>query len=201
MLTELLAPSPEVRHDTAHDDLDARPGAAGSAAVTTAVVMGVSASGKTEIGRRLAAGLAVPFIDGDDLHPLANVAKMSAGRPLDDTDREPWLDAVAAALAGAPHGVVIACSSLKASYRTRLRHGAGRPLRFVHLDASEAELRRRIEARAGHFMPASLLTDQLATLEWPGAEPDVGVVAADFSPDVVTAAALAVLSEPIRPRE
>lgn len=169
--------------------------------MTAVVLMGVSASGKTEIGRRLAAHLAVPFIDGDDLHPPANVAKMSAGIPLDDADRAPWLDTVAAALAEAPHGVVVACSSLKASYRTHLRLGAQRPLRFVHLDVTEAELRRRIEARVGHFMPASLLTDQLATLEWPGAEPDVGVVAADCLPDAVTAAALSVLSEPIRPRE
>lgn len=157
------------------------------------VVMGVSASGKSEVGRRIADQLDARFVDGDDLHPQANVTKMAAGEPLDDADRAPWLDAVAGILASPSGGVVVACSSLKVAYRNRLRVGAGRPIRFVHLDVSEPELRRRIEARTDHFMPPSLLAGQLATLEWPGGEPDVAVVSADVGLDDVVASAVSSL--------
>ncbi len=157
------------------------------------VVMGVSASGKTVVGRRIADQLDARFVDGDDLHPEANVTKMAAGQPLDDADRAPWLDAIAGTLADPSGGVLVACSSLKVAYRDRLRAGAGRPIRFVYLDVSEPELRRRIEARTDHFMPPSLLADQLATLEWPGDEPDVTVVAADAGLDEVVASAVSSL--------
>lgn len=157
------------------------------------VVMGVSAAGKSVIGAGLADRLGARFVDGDDLHPPANVAKMAAGDPLDDADRAPWLDAIGAVLADSVGGVVIACSALKAAYRARLRLGAGRPIRFVHLDVAEVELQRRIAARTDHFMPPSLLADQLATLEWPGDERDVIVVDAAQPIDEVVGRVVAAL--------
>lgn len=128
------------------------------------VVMGVSGCGKSTVGALLAARLGVPFIDGDSLHPPANLALMAAGTPLTDEDRWPWLRAVGAALASAPHGAVVACSALRRGYRDVLRQSA--PGAFhVHLDGPRALLERRLTARSGHFMPATLLDSQLATLE------------------------------------
>ena len=143
------------------------------------VVMGVSASGKTSLGQALADRLHIPFVDADDLHPQANVDKMAAGVPLDDDDRWPWLDAVAARLADGP--VVIACSALKRRYRDRLRASAPEIV-FVHLTGDSDVLRRRIRKRAGHFMPASLLQSQLDTLEDLGS--DEAGFTLDFADDV-----------------
>lgn len=128
------------------------------------VVMGVSASGKSTVGRALAQRLRVEFVDADDLHPRANVEKMAAGVPLEDADRWPWLDATADRLASAPTGVVVACSALKRSYRDRIRARAGRTL-FVHLEGDPDLLMARSRERVGHFMPSSLLASQCATLE------------------------------------
>lgn len=128
------------------------------------VVMGVSGSGKSTVGAALAAALGLPFVDGDSLHPAANVQKMAAGIPLDDVDRGPWLDAVAARLTAGP--VVIACSALKRVYRDRLRAGAPE-LVLVFLDVDRAVLADRMEHRPGHFMPPALLDSQVATLERP----------------------------------
>ncbi|MBW9095658.1 gluconokinase [Microbacterium jejuense] len=128
------------------------------------VVMGVSAAGKSSVGRALADLLPVPFVDADALHPRANVEKMAAGMPLDDADRAPWLDAVGARLAGAETGIVVACSALRRTYRDRLRTSAPDVV-FVHLTGSEQLLRERAEARTDHFMPAQLLRSQLDTLE------------------------------------
>ena len=129
------------------------------------VVMGVSGSGKTTIGRLLAARLGVPFEDADSLHSAANVAKMAAGHPLTDADRRPWLASVGQALAGARDtGMVMACSALKRAYRDTIRADAPRA-RFLELDGSRALLESRVGHRRGHFMPASLLDSQLATLE------------------------------------
>lgn len=128
------------------------------------VVMGVSGSGKSTVGAALAHRLGVPFADADDLHPPANIAKMSAGRPLDDDDRRPWLAAVGQWLAGHPHGAVMSCSALKRTYRDQLR--AQLPtVEFVYLSGSPEVIGRRQAAREDHFMPASLLTSQFAILE------------------------------------
>ena len=125
--------------------------------------MGPSGSGKSVVGAVLATRLNLPFVDADDLHPPANVAKMTVGTPLDDADRMPWLDIVAAALRNADGGVVIACSALARRYRDRIRAGAPGVV-FVELKVSRQELARRMETRE-HFMPPSLLATQLAALE------------------------------------
>lgn len=149
------------------------------------VVMGVAGSGKTSVGRILSERLGCPFIEGDEHHLPANVAKMSRGMPLGDADRWPWLDAVARAIEekrAAGGDCVVACSALKRSYRERLREGAD-DLLFVHLDASREELADRLERRTGHFMPADLLESQLATLEPPGPDERSLVIEAREAPD------------------
>ena len=145
------------------------------------VVMGVSGSGKSTLGEALSKRLGWPFQEGDDLHPPANIAKMSAGVPLTDADRAPWLAAVGAWIDGriaAGGGGVITCSALKAAYRKTLTQG--RPsVRLIYLDADEAVIERRVAARKGHFMPASLVASQFADLEPPGLEEGAIVVLAD----------------------
>lgn len=138
------------------------------------VVMGVSGSGKSTVGAALAERLGVPFEDADDLHPEANVAKMSRGEPLDDHDRHPWLEVVGAWLADHPDGGVMSCSALKRKYRDQLRHHAP-AAEFVLLTGDRDVIARRQADRPGHFMPASLLSSQLATLE-PLAPDERGVV-------------------------
>ncbi len=134
------------------------------------VVMGVSGCGKSTVGAALAAALGLRFVEGDAFHPPENVARMAAGIALTDADRAGWLCALAARLAeGAPQGVVLACSALKRAYRDVLRAGAP-TLRFVWLALPRAELEARMAARTGHYMPASLLASQLATLEPPQAD-------------------------------
>lgn len=153
------------------------------------VVMGVSGCGKTTVGLALAERLGASFVEGDQLHPQANVAKMAAGIPLTDADRWPWLDAVGAALAGdAP--VVASCSALKRSYRDRLRTQAGTPLNFLHLAGDRAALAQRMAERPGHYMPVSLLDSQLATLEPPSAD-EALTLAIDMPVSVMVDTALA----------
>ncbi|WP_062521069.1 gluconokinase [Demequina silvatica] len=137
-----------------------------AAAPPLIVVMGPSATGKSTVGAALAAALGVPFIDGDDLHPAENVAKMAAGVPLEDADRWPWLDRVGRTLddAAAGGGAVVACSALKRAYRDRIR-AAAPGARCVELAISEEEALRRSSARASHFMPPALVASQFATLE------------------------------------
>jgi gluconokinase len=121
----------------------------------------------------LADDLACPAFEGDDFHGAANVAKMRAGRPLDDADRWPWLDRLGAAIGGAVRDsgrAVAACSALKRSYRDRLEAAAGVPLLFVLLDGSREEIAERLAGRTCHYMPASLLDSQFATLERPAAD-------------------------------
>lgn len=141
--------------------------------------MGVSGSGKSTFGEVLAARLGVRFVDADALHPAANVEKMSAGIPLDETDRRPWLAAVGRVLATGD--VVVACSALRRSYRDAFR-AAARGVVFVHLDVPGEVLQSRLEARPGHFMPASLLGSQLAALEPP--QPDERALVVDGTGDL-----------------
>lgn len=128
------------------------------------VVMGVSGSGKSTVGAALAQRLRVPFADADDFHPAANIAKMTAGHPLDDDDRRPWLDSIGRWLAGHADGGVMSCSALKHTYRDQLRgHCPG--VEFLHLVGTPEVIGRRQASRPGHFMPASLLASQFETLE------------------------------------
>ena len=133
------------------------------------IVMGVSGSGKTTIGELLAQQLGRPFYDGDDYHSAANVAKMAAGHPLTDADRHDWLATLATHLGEweTTGGAVLACSALKETYRQTLQAGEQLPLTWVFLDGSHALLEERLEDRAGHYMKASMLDSQLATLEKP----------------------------------
>jgi gluconokinase len=131
------------------------------------VVMGVASCGKTSVGELLAEKLSAHFVEGDRLHPAKNVAKMSAGNPLTDEDRWPWLAAVGGALAGR-EGAVGSCSALKRVYREAIAKAAQRKVYFIYLSGSRQLLQDRINARQGHFMPPSLLASQLQTLEPPG---------------------------------
>jgi carbohydrate kinase (thermoresistant glucokinase family) len=142
------------------------------------VVMGVSASGKSTVGRAIADELGAPFIDADDLHPASNKAAMSSGIPLTDEQRLPWLRAVGRAMrveTDAGRDVVVACSALKRVYRDVLREGADADVAFIHVTADRDVLAQRIAARKGHFMPPALLDSQLVTLEPLGADEN-GVV-------------------------
>ena len=143
-----------------------------SARAQVIVVMGVAGSGKTEVARELATRLALDYLEGDHFHPAANVSKMRAGLALNDDDRWGWLDALAAAARSCTPGCVVSCSALRRAYRDRLRTLTHGPV-FLFLDAPAAVVATRVEARAGHFMPASLVASQLATLERPEDEPDV----------------------------
>jgi carbohydrate kinase (thermoresistant glucokinase family) len=125
--------------------------------------MGVSGCGKSTIGKLVAARLGIEFIDGDDLHPQGNIEKMSQGIPLNDEDREPWLETVAREL-NTLKSCVIACSALKKSYRNTIRNLAPHSI-FIHLHGSREVLVSRLGGRKGHFMPSNLLDSQLATLE------------------------------------
>lgn len=170
------------------DDADDEPGEV-TGLGRSVVLMGVSGCGKSIVGARVADDLGVPFVEGDDHHPQANVHKMAAGEPLDDDDRAPWLAALADRLAGAAaddEPVVLACSALTRAYRDRLRRGA--PLRFVLLDIPPAVAAERVGGREGHFMPSTLVESQFDTLERPVGEPDAVVVDATPSIDEVVAA-------------
>jgi len=131
------------------------------------VVMGVCGCGKTTIGTLLGEAIDAEFIDGDALHPQANVDKMAAGSPLNDEDRRPWLQKVGETLAKSRSGRVIACSALKRQYRQQIVDAAGRPVLFILLDGSRSVLAERMKSRQGHFMPPALLDSQLETLELP----------------------------------
>lgn len=157
------------------------------------VVMGVAGSGKTSVGKALAERLGITFRDADEFHPRANIEKMSAGIPLTDEDRWPWLDAIGQALAESDGRLIVACSALRRVYRRRLTRAAGRPVIFVWLDGSQATITARMEHRRHHFMPTSLLDSQFATLEPP--RPDELAVRVSIEPplDEVVDAAFAAL--------
>ncbi|MFJ6726729.1 gluconokinase [Streptomyces sp. NPDC091281] len=164
------------------------------------VVMGVAGTGKTTIGPLLAARLGVPYAEGDDFHPRANIAKMSAGTPLDDGDRWPWLDAIGSwAHTRDGLGGVVSCSALKRSYRDRLRAAAPGVV-FLHLSGDRALIEDRMAHRQGHFMPAALLDSQFAALQPLG--PDEAGVAVDVTggPEEIVARAAAALEGPADPQ-
>ena len=164
-------------------------------AVSVVLVMGVSGSGKTTIGALLAGTLGWDFVDGDDLHPPANVAKMRGGTPLSDDDRGPWLDAIATWIdvhrASGQHGVVT-CSALKRIYRDRLLLGRD-DVRLVYLYGSYDVVAGRQAARQGHFMPATLIQSQFQTLEPPGADEHPMAMRVDLPPVEIVAALVAGL--------
>ena len=150
-------------------------------ATTTIVVMGVSGSGKTSVAQEITRQLGWAYIEGDDLHPEANVAKMASGHPLDDEDRWPWLRRVAEVIGeheAAGTSLVITCSALKRVYRDLLRDGHP-SVWFAHVHVDREVLAQRLSARQGHFMPPSLLDSQLATLEPLGADEPGAVIDGD----------------------
>ena len=158
------------------------------------VAMGVCGSGKTSVGKVIASRLSWTFIEGDDLHPSTNKTKMASGVPLTDQDRWPWLDAIADRMRkidNAGGSAVVACSALRQVYRDRLRR-SGADLRFLHLTGDIALIRRRMESRGGHFMPAGLLDSQLAILEPAG--PDETLYEVDISGSVSDLAEAAIES-------
>lgn len=132
-------------------------------------IMGVSGSGKTTIGKRLANQLGLPFFDADDFHPVSNIEKMKAGQALNDEDRKPWLDALnrLAIQQLSITGAVITCSALKRKYRVQLTQGLLNHHVWIYLSGDFDLLYKRIKGREGHFMPPSLLKSQLETLEFP----------------------------------
>jgi gluconokinase len=159
------------------------------------VVMGVSGSGKTTIASLLADRLRWRFVEGDSLHPAANVARMREGVALTDDDRWPWLDAIAASIgharASGEH-CVIACSALKRAYRERLCAGLD-DVRFVHLRGELGLVTSRMRERTGHYMPLALLKSQFDTLEEPGPEESPLVVSIERSPGEIVATIIATL--------
>jgi gluconokinase len=151
------------------------------------VVMGVSGSGKTTIGRLLAQRLAYSFGDADDFHPPSNIRKMTKGEPLTDADRQPWLSGIAAwidkTLASGAHAVV-SCSALKRVYRDQLI-GRRASVRLVYLKGDKALIAQRLAARHAHFMPASLLQSQFDSLEEPRADEKPVIVSIDATPEEI----------------
>ena len=165
--------------------------------VIAIIVMGVSGCGKTTVAELIARNLSLAFRDGDSFHPPANIAKMSAGVPLTDEDRWPWLAAMAGWITDnrkRGETVVLACSALKRAYRDRLRDGHG-DVRFVFLNGTKAQIAARLTARKGHYMPSTLLDSQLATLEPPEEDERPVTLSITQPPEALAAAAIAALKE------
>jgi|SRR5712691_6091577 len=152
--------------------------------------MGVSGSGKSLIGARLAQELHVEFVEGDDLHPPDNVRRMAAGIPLTDNDRKGWLMAIAARLREAKRagvGLVASCSALKRRYRDLLRSSGDARVQFVYLAGTRALLAERMANRRGHFMPPALLETQLDALEEPAPDERAWLCDISETPDTIVA--------------
>lgn len=162
------------------------------------VVMGVCGSGKTSVGKALADEFNATFIDGDDLHPRANIMKMASGTPLNDEDRAPWLERIGDvffSLQRRSMSGVIVCSALKKKYRDQIRAG-NENLIFVHLHGSMDTILERMAARQGHFMKKEMVQSQFDTLEIPSAdEPDVVSVSIEQNLDQVIASAIAAVKQ------
>ncbi|ANI30510.1 gluconate kinase [Yersinia entomophaga] len=164
------------------------------------IVMGVSGSGKTTVGEAVAHAIHAKFIDGDDLHPRANIQKMASGHPLNDDDRMPWLERLSDAAYSLNHknetGIIV-CSALKRRYRDCLREG-NKDMVFLYLKGSFDVIMERLKARSGHFMPTDLLKSQFETLEEPLAdEKDVICVDIDADIDEVVRRCVAALSHKV----
>lgn len=151
------------------------------------VVMGVTGSGKTTVGEALARAIGATFVDGDKLHPDTNIAKMSAGIPLNDADRWPWLAKVGETLKEGAAPVVVGCSALKRAYRDFITERTAAPVLFIYLDGSRELIGRRMHERTGHFMPTSLLDSQFATLEVPGEDENAIAVSIDAPLEAIVA--------------
>ncbi|MEO9324074.1 gluconokinase [Nocardioides sp. C4-1] len=170
--------------------------------VVHVVVMGVSSTGKSLVGRRLAERLGAEFVEGDDLHPQVNIDKMAAGTPLTDDDRWPWLEAIVERTrqVGADgRSTVVTCSALKRAYRDVLRTAAPDTF-FVHLHGTFNLLAQRMREREGHFMPPSLLQSQFESLEPLDDDENGALVDVGAEPDAVVEAALAGLAGDPQPR-
>jgi gluconokinase len=162
------------------------------------MIMGVSGAGKSTVGTALARRLGWAFVDGDSLHPPANVAKMHAGQALDDRDRKPWLTAIAAqidAWLGRGKPGVIACSALKRRYRSAII-GNRRAVRLIYLEGSQTLIAHRLTQRRGHFMPATLLDSQFAALEPPAPEENAIVTSIDNPVEAIVEHIVTALSLP-----
>ena len=165
-----------------------------ASAAPAIVVMGVAGSGKSLLGRLLAARCGWPFIEGDDHHSPRNREKLAKAIPLTDADRSAWLDAIAAELVRGPleRPVIVACSALKRAYRDRLRE-AGRPVALLHLTAEADVLKRRLDTREGHFVSSALLQSQLDDLEPPGIDETTVMLDASQTPERLLESAIAAL--------
>ena len=178
-------------------------GEGAGASAARVVVMGVSGCGKSTVGRALADSLGWRYVEGDELHPCENVARMASGTPLTDADRQGWLEKIAAELAAANlrgEGLVLTCSALKRRYRELLRT-AEPGLRLVFLHGPRDLLADRLRSRSGHYMPASLLQSQLEALEPPLEDEDAVALNISGAPAELAAAAMAWLSSAPRTRQ
>jgi carbohydrate kinase (thermoresistant glucokinase family) len=147
------------------------------------IVMGVSGSGKTTIGKKLSGELGVSFYDADDFHPKENVEKMNSGRPLTDLDRKPWLEILSRKICewNSEDGAVLACSALKKEYRTLLSPEKNR-VHFIYLKGTKDLIHERMNQREGHYMPPSLLDSQFEALEEPE---NATILSVEHSPEVI----------------
>lgn len=152
--------------------------------MTVFVLMGVSGIGKSTVGRRVAGDLALTFLEGDDFHPQANIDKMTAGTPLTDEDRAPWIAALAKGIneRQPPRNVIVACSALTKFVRDLLRESVTEPLHFILLTADPTIIQQRLTQRSAHFMKPGMLGSQLAAMQWPS---DAIVIDVARSLDVV----------------
>lgn len=162
---------------------------------SSVIVMGVCACGKSTIGEQLAAQLGRKFIDGDDLHPRANIQKMASGQPLNDDDRTPWLerirDAAYSLESKNEHGIIV-CSALKKQYRDQIREG-NQNVTFLFLDGDKALIMERMRQRQGHFMKENMVNSQFETLERPDHEPNTVVVSIDGTVEEILERAIQLL--------
>lgn len=167
---------------------------------TALVVMGVSGAGKSTVAARLAERLHWPLVEGDSLHPPANIEKMSHGIPLDDDDRLPWLKAIAARIDAARQThrpIIVTCSALKRSYREIFADGHD-DVGFVYLQGAKELIAQRLAARTNHFMPPGLLDSQFAALQEPGADEPAIAIPIDATPDAIVSTIVDRLAMPTR---